>query len=192
MYIFISFVLGIEGQQSLIWAFDKFKEDRKEKPCLISWIHSHVGGSECCFSSIDNHTQHAYQKVHKGVLGLVVEINQNGKKGAYDFYELSSIGKKEIDKCCRQRNCITTEQHESCMGREFYQSARTKVLFDAFYFIEVANFMLKAGIESHLPDTEASLIDSDGEISLQPNHPVTNQLKRKGTIHIFFYNKVPL
>ena len=185
MYIFISFVLGIEGQQSLIWAFDKFKEDRKEKPCLISWIHSHVGGSECCFSSIDNHTQHAYQKVHKGVLGLVVEINQNGKKGAYDFYELSSIGKKEIDKCCRQRNCITTEQHESCMGREFYQSAMTKVLFDAFYSIEVANFMTKIGIESHLPDPEASLRDPDGEILLRPNRPVTTQQKRKGTIQIF-------
>ena len=82
IYIFISFVLGIEGQNSLMWAFDKFKVDRKEKPCLISWIHSHVGGSECFFSSIDNHTQYSYQKVHKGVLGLVVEIKPNGKKGS--------------------------------------------------------------------------------------------------------------
>ena len=190
MYIFISFVLGIEGQNSLMWAFDKFQVDRKEKPCLISWIHSHVGGSECFFSSIDNHTQYSYQKVHKGVLGLVVEIKPNGKKGSYDFFELSSFGKKELEKCSRQKNCVTTQQHESCMGREFYQSAMTKVLFDDFYSIEVANFMLKDGIESHLPDTEAPLIDLDGEISLQPNHPVTNQRKRKGTIHIFFYNKV--
>ena len=160
MYILLSFFLGIEGQHSLTWAFDKFKVDRTEKPCLIAWIHSHVGGSECCFSSIDNHTQYSYQKVHKGVLGLVVEINRNGKKGAYDFFELSSFGKKEIGKCSRQKNCITTEQHESCMGREFYQSAMRKVLFDDFYSIEVANFMLKVGIESHLPDTEASLSDS--------------------------------
>ena len=188
MYTFISFVLGIGGQESIPWAFHKFKVDRKEEPHLISWIHSHVGGSECCFSSIDIHTQHIYNKVHKGVLGLVVEIKQNGKKGAYDFFELSSFGKKEVDKCSRQKNCVTTEQHESCMGRELYQSAMKKVLFDDFYSIEVSNFILKIGIESHLPDTEASLIDSDGEISLQPNHPVTNQRKRKGTIHIYFYN----
>ena len=189
MHIFISFVLGILGQDSLTWAFDKFKVDRKEKPCLISWIHSHVGGSECCFSSIDNHTQHSYHKFHKGVLGLVVEIKQNGKKGVYDFFELSSLGKKEIEKCSRQKNCITTEQHESCMGREFYQSAMAKILFDDFYTIEVANFMLQVGIESHLPDTEASLSDTDGEIFLRPNRPVTTQQKRKGNIQIFVYNK---
>ena len=180
MYIFISFVLGIEGQNSLMWAFDKFQVDRKEKPCLISWIHSHVGGSECCFSSIDNHTQYSYQKVHKGVLGLVVEIKPNGKKGSYDFFELSSFGKKELEKCSRQKNCVTTEQHESCMGRDFYQSARTKVLFDAFYSIEVSNFMSKVGIESHLLDTEASN-DPDGETFLHSNRPVTTQQKRKGT-----------
>ena len=111
---------------------------------------------------------------------------QNGKKGVYDFFELSSLGKKEIEKCSRQKNCVTTQQHESCMGREFYQSAMAKILFDDFYTIEVANFMLQVGIESHLPDTEASLIDSDGEISLQPNHPVANQRKRKGTIQFSF------
>ena len=186
MYIFIYFVSGIEGQNSLIWAFDKFKVDRKEQPCLISWIHSHVGGSECCFSSIDNHTQHSYNKFYKGVLGLVVEIKQNGKKGVYDFFELSSFGKKAIEKCSRRKNCITTQQHESCMGREFYQSAMTKVLFDDFYSIEVANFMLEVRIESHLPDTEASLSDSDDEVFLLPDHPVTTQQKRKGTIQIFF------
>jgi hypothetical protein len=87
-------MLGIEDKDSLTWAFDKFKMDRKEQPCLISWIHSHVGGSECYFSSIDNHTQHSYYKFHKGVLGLVVEIQQNGQKGVYDFFELSAFGKK--------------------------------------------------------------------------------------------------
>ena len=182
MYIFIFLLLGIEGQDSLTWAFNKFEKDRKEKPCLISWIHSHVGGSECCFSSIDNHIQHTHQKYHKGVLGLVVEIKHNGKKGVYDFFELTSFGKKEIDKCNRRRNTVTTEQHESCMGREFYQSAKTKVLFDAFYSIEVANFMLKIGIE-------ASLSDPGGEIFLQPNLPVNTQQKRRGTIQILFYNR---
>ena len=174
-------MLGIEDKESLIWAFDKFKVERNEQPCLISWIHSHVGGSECFFSSIDNHTQYSYHQVHKGVLGLVVEIKQNGKKGAYDFFELSSFGKKEVEKCSRQKNCITTAQHESCMGRNFYQSAMSKVIFDDFYSIKVDNFMLKFGIESHLPDTEAFLSVSDDEIFLLPDHPVTTQQKRKGT-----------
>lgn len=178
-------MLGIEDKESLTWAFDKFKVDRNEQPCLISWIHSHVGGSECSFSSIDNHTQHLLNKEHKGVLGLVVEIKQNGKKGVHDFFELTSFGKKEIQNCSRQKNCITTKQHESCMGRNFYQSAMSKVIFDDFYSIKVDNFMLKFGIESHLPDNEVFVSDSDDEIFILPDHPVTTQKKRKGTKQIF-------
>ena len=76
----IPFHLGIYGEDSIPWAFQAFEEERKKKPCLIMWIHSHVRGSECCFSSIDNHTQYAYSKYHSGVLGLVIEICQMAKK----------------------------------------------------------------------------------------------------------------
>jgi hypothetical protein len=72
------------------------------------------------------------------------------------------------------------------MGREFYQSAMKNVIFDDFYSVEVANFMLKFGIESPLPETEASLRDSDDDIFLLPDCPVANQRKRKGTIQFSF------
>ena len=71
------------------------------------------------------------------------------------------------------------------MGRNFYQSAMSKVIFDDFYSIKVDNFMLKFGIESHLPDNEVFVSDSDDEIFILPDHPVTTQKKRKGTKQIF-------
>ena len=86
--------------------------EKMKKPCLISWIHSHVRGMECSFSSIDNHTQHTYAKMYKGVLGLVIEIKTNGKKGIYDFFEMSSNGRKAIEDCSRKKNCITNVQNE--------------------------------------------------------------------------------
>ena len=154
------------------WAFKKFKSENKEPPCLIAWIHSHVRGMECSFSSIDNHTQHSYAKLHKGVLGLVIEIMPNGKKGVYDFFEMSSFGKKSIEKCSRQEDCITTEQHESCSGREFYQSAKNKVLFDDFYSIKVSNFMDTNRIESNQFANQAYQDDLDEERHVYLNHLV--------------------
>ena len=133
--------LGIEDMDSLTWAFQTFKNERGKKPYLMAWIHSHVRGAECYFSSIDNHTQYAYSKVHNGVLGLVIEIKPNGKKGAHEFYEMSRIGNQTIGLCSRQNNCITSEQHDSCHGKELYQSADSKVLLDDFYSLTITNFM---------------------------------------------------
>ena len=114
---------------------------------MIAWIHSHVRGAKCNFSSIDNHTQYAYSKVHKGVLGLVIEIQSNGMRGVYDFFELTRIGKQTIQKCSKKPDCITTAQHESCSGKNIYQSASDQVCFDDFYTLNVSNFMSK-GIEN--------------------------------------------
>ena len=36
-----------------------------------------------------------------------------------------------------QKNCVSTEQHESCHGSALYQSANNKVTFDDFYSEEV-------------------------------------------------------
>ena len=80
---------GIENTDSIPWAFKTFKAERKKKPVLVSWIHSHVRGAECYFSSIDCHTQHTYEKVHNGVLGLVVEIMENCQKGVHHFFEMT-------------------------------------------------------------------------------------------------------
>ena len=148
--------LGIDGKDSVPWAFQAFKDERKKKPCLIAWIHSHVRGAECCFSSIDNHTQYAYSKVHNAVLGLVIEIDLNGKKGVEDFFEMSKSGKAAIETCSRKKDCITNQQHDSCSDRMFYQSAAHKVIFDDFFSVNVKNFMDK--------QTKENQIENDREI----------------------------
>ena len=115
---------GINGEDTLPWSFKTLKLERRKKPLLIAWIHSHVRGSDCGFSSIDNHMQHTLSKVHNGVLGLVIEIKKNGQRGVYDFFEMTQIGKRSVELCSRQKTCITSEQHDSCNRREFYQTAK--------------------------------------------------------------------
>ena len=158
--ILFSFILGIENEDSLPWAFETFKTERNKTPILIAWIHSHVRGAECSFSSIDNHTQHAYSKLHREVLGLVIEIQPNGKKGVYDFFELSKLGIEAIERCSRSKNCITTAQHDSCTGRKFYQSAMEKVSFDDFYTLNVSNFISK-GTENGQNQPSTDMISED-------------------------------
>ena len=65
-------------------------------------------------------------------------------KGAYDFFELTRIGKQTIEKCSRKPDCITTAQHDSCSGEKIYQSASDQVCFDDFYTLNVSNFISKA------------------------------------------------
>ena len=98
-------------------------------------------GAECCFSSIDCHTQHSYSKIHKGVLGLVIEIGHDGQKGVHEFYEMSYYGKQIVDICSREKDCNSNEQHESCSGRDLYDSANQRVIFQDDLSLNVTNFM---------------------------------------------------
>ena len=72
------------------WIMDKTYE---KDPVLVSWIHSHVRGVPCCFSSIDMHTQYAYERVHPGIFGTVFQINEQNGCVKYDFYKLTKKGK---------------------------------------------------------------------------------------------------
>ena len=165
---------------SITWAFQTFKDERGKKPYLMAWIHSHVRGAECCFSSIDNHTQYAYSKVHNGVLGLVIEIKPNGKKGVHEFYEMSRMGNQTLGLCSEQKNCITSEQHDSCNGRDLYQSASSKVLLDDFYSLTITNFMATA-IEKapHINDWNTENfqppVHNDEEMAPEENFEETDQ-----------------
>ena len=95
-------IVGIGDENSIEWAFRTLKDKGSKKPLLLAWIHSHVRGAECCFSSIDCHTQHSYSKIHKGVLGLVIEIGHDGQKGVHEFYEMSYYGKQIVEICSHQ------------------------------------------------------------------------------------------
>ena len=54
------------------------------------------------------------------------------------------MGRKTIERCSRQKNCISNEQHDSCNEWNFYQSANNKVIFDASFKLKVRNFMTKS------------------------------------------------
>ena len=54
------------------WVLDQLQ---KKDFVLISWIHSHVGGVPCGFSSIDMHSQFLYERAYPGILGTVFQIN---------------------------------------------------------------------------------------------------------------------
>ena len=164
----------------------------KAKSFLIHpshWIHSHVRGSECGFSSIDNHTQHSFSKLHKGVLGLVIEIKKNGQRGLYDFFELTKIGKKTIELCSRQKNCTSTEQHDSCNGLGFYQSAKNKVIFDPSFSLQVRNFMSIDGpTAAHQSEWDNGDFEEDvddpseveeNEFRAPPSHSIKLQSKKE-------------
>ena len=47
-----------------------------DKTVIISWVHSHVRGNPCFFSSLDMHCQYAYEDQYPGILGTVFEITE--------------------------------------------------------------------------------------------------------------------
>ena len=117
----------------------------------MAWIHSHVRVVKCNFSSVDVHTQHSYDKFHKGVLGLVLEIQENGLLSNHDFFELTKNGRKIVEACSRTPGCNSKLQHESCHNTTFYQSATTKVMFCNDLSLDVKNF-LSIQIENNAPN----------------------------------------
>ena len=148
------FHVGIEGEDSLTWCFNYYQSERKKEPILMAWIHSHVRSVACNFSSVDLHTQLSYSKIYDDILGLVVEIKENGQLGQHDFFEMSRQGKRLVEKCSKKKDCDSRKQHQSCNNPGFYQSAKNKVLFSEELPLYVRNF-----IESY----EESDIDQNGK-----------------------------
>ena len=148
-YLVIFPFLGIQGyKDTASWYYDKVNTENGKTPCLIAWIHSHVGGVKCNFSSVDLHTHHSYNKIHDGILGLVLEIHENGELITHDFFVLSRIGKKNLEQCSRQKECNSRLQHESCNNPRFYQSANDCIILNDDFALEIKNFM-PSTIEFH-------------------------------------------
>ena len=124
----------------------------------MAWIHSHVRSVACNFSSVDLHTQLSYSKIYNDILGLVVEIKENGQLGQHDFFEMSRQGQRLVEKCSKRKDCNSRQQHESCKNPHFYQSAKSKVMLSEELSLHVRNFM------SATPEPyEESVIDQTGE-----------------------------
>ena len=102
--------------------------NRDENTTLALWIHTHVRGSSCGFSSVDVHTQYAYRLISPTILGLVVELEENGQCGDYDFFELTSYGNESVRACGTTFN-LSSVQHESCAGKDLFKSAMHRITF---------------------------------------------------------------
>ena len=125
------------------WIFKNliYSEERG-RPYLMSWIHSHVGGAECFFSSVDVHTQHTLAKFHEAVIGMVIQLNENDKIVHHDFYEMSRQGLRHVENCSKKRNCNSRQQHDSCYNTNLYKTASDKVMLHDDVGLRVQNFML--------------------------------------------------
>ena len=113
----------------MTWIFENFDSEGKGNPHLICWIHSHVGEIECGFSSIDVHTQHTIAKIHKEVLGMVIELNESGQMVKYDFYEISRQGSRCVENCSKKKGCNAMQQHDSCYNVNFYKSVKGDIFY---------------------------------------------------------------
>ena len=115
---------------------------------------------ECSFSSEDLHTQLSLSKSYDGILGLVLEIQENGQLGQHDFFELSRSGKRHVQNCSKKVDCKSRVQHSSCDNSTYYQSAKTRVVLHEDFSLEVRNFMVTA---LHLKSNNDKISDHDDE-----------------------------
>ena len=75
------------------------------------------------------HTQFSFERIHHGILGTVIEIDQHNTCKKFDFYALTQIGKDIVGDCSRKRNCSTRDFHSSCADQNFYDSMKAQVSF---------------------------------------------------------------
>ena len=115
-------ISGIQGQDSQLWLANNLNPGREF--ALIAWIHSHVQGMHCCFSSIDIHTQYAQQIIYEGSFGIVVEIKRDSTVGKYDAYKVTDEGAAHVWDCNDKNrgSPLARKQHQSCSGPSFYKS----------------------------------------------------------------------
>lgn len=120
--------LGIDGQDTLLYMANIFSLDKpKHKYKLISWIHSHVGGTRVGFSSVDIHMHHGLDKhVSPGILGTVFEVTHCRYEYQYDHYILTDEGHTRVGECIATGH-VMNRQHSECSDDKFYKSAKENV-----------------------------------------------------------------
>ena len=101
----------------------KFEHDEK----IIGWVHSHVRGIKCFFSSLDVHNQYLSQRLDSNHLGLVVQIHPDGTLVDHDYYQLTSLGMTTVTNCLNG-STDNSKQHPSCGGDNLYMSQRHLVV----------------------------------------------------------------
>ena len=107
---------------------------------IVSWIHSHVRGNQCFFSSVDVHTQLSMNFLFPQITGIVVEIGNDGQCIKYDSYSLTHLGEKEVKSCARSHS-FGSELHHNCSNQDFYHSSLSNIDFLTTLPLNVANFL---------------------------------------------------
>ena len=123
-------------------------ETDTRKFVIISWIHSHVRGVKVGFSSIDMHTQHAYQKMSANTFGIVYEIRGNGNY-VKDAFMLSTVGQETVEHCSRTRS-VSSAQHSECYSETFYSSVLKRIRFTTDPIIVVDGTRNNGGMVARL------------------------------------------
>ena len=112
------------------WIFQESEAHLKHQDDLVvvSWIHSHVRGAKCFFSSIDVHSQYSYELFHDVILGGVFEIDIHNNCPNFDFYRLTPEGKEIVGACSKNKNLPGTF-HETCQIPSFYRSQLSQISY---------------------------------------------------------------
>ena len=108
---------GIDEENSLQWILRNLVQSKGLT--LGLWVHCHVNGAPCGFSSIDVHTQLTLQKLFPSIKGLVVEMNGENVI-TWKVFNLTRRGVSSISKCSKTRN-VSCIQHEECSSLSFFQ-----------------------------------------------------------------------
>ena len=140
--------LGINGEDTALWALAQSKSSLQHLELkTVAWIHSHVRGSFCGFSSVDVHTQHTSTKLtYENIIGIVVELSENDFCTKFDAYQLTPQGKNAVEVCRIQNTSI---QHSECSDAKFFESVLSKVSFLPNEDIFISNFLASKLFQSH-------------------------------------------
>ena len=96
---------------------------------IIGWVHSHVRGVKCFFSSLDVHNQYIWQRLDPNHIGLVVQIHPDESLVDHDYYKLTSVGMKTVKNCLdgslnQGLNINNSRPHSSCGRDNLYMSQK--------------------------------------------------------------------
>ena len=111
---------------------DKFQS----KLSIIAWVHSKIEGDE--INSYDLHSQNTWSSVFPDMLGLVIQLNEDGTKVAtFDFYALTMKGKRKLSQCEKPQNelhheCNNKALYKSCMDYVRFTDIPVEVIYDVF------------------------------------------------------------
>ena len=94
--------LGIGGKDTQIWITENSQVLKSNGGTYAAWIHSHVSGNTCFFSSIDLHTQFVFEQFSSDVLGCVVElgetkVNTKGNLQLHLIYTIFTVDEIKVD-----------------------------------------------------------------------------------------------